>query len=109
MTRNRLAEAALADEPRGELQPGDTRTVTRKDGGTLTIDRTGRPYAYDLRDAYNAAMSLSARQRGLEWFVDAKGELRIGFTDAAMQQVSRQIAQRKATGSSRALQRSFEQ
>lgn len=65
------------------MKPGETKVIHVKDKATgaitktITLHRTTRPYVEDLCDAYNDAMSESARQRGLLWYV-ANGELKLG-------------------------------
>lgn len=78
----------------GTAQPGDMLTVTTKDGKTVCITRTGRPYSDDLADAYNAAIEHVARERGLEWFTTPSGELKIGFSQASTRENFRQIEQK---------------
>lgn len=113
MTRQRLADAASAAAPGTssfgrDLAPGEERTVTTREGKVITIVRTSRPYVFDLRDAYNDAMSDGCRRRGLEWFVDGNGNLRLGSSESAIRQMIRLEEQRRKTASARALQRSFE-
>jgi hypothetical protein len=63
----------------GHLEVGEVRTVVdRNTGKVIEIVRTTRDYVYDLADAYNAAMSGAARERGLEWYVNPAGELKLG-------------------------------
>lgn len=67
----------------GTVEPGDVRAVVAKDKNgtivkTLTIHRTERPYAYDLCDAYNEAISPAARERGLAYYVTDSGEVKLG-------------------------------
>lgn len=50
---------------------GDSRTVVTKDGRTVVIRRTGRAYAQDLADAYNAARTTASG----EWYVKPNGDL----------------------------------
>lgn len=92
MTRQRLADAAKFSSGaagggsggNGPMKPGDVRIVEVKDGHgsiikTITIHRTNRPYAEDLCEAYNAAMSQGARDRGLEYRV-LNGEVKLGYS-----------------------------
>jgi hypothetical protein len=56
------------------MRPGDQRTVyDSKNDRQITINRTSRPYVYDLCDAYNAARS----NHSVLWIVKANGELGI--------------------------------
>ena len=68
---------------RKPMQPGEYFTFNRKDkndqpNGTLTIERTARPYAYDLCDAYNKSMRPDLKAQGAEWFVDSQGQVKLG-------------------------------
>jgi hypothetical protein len=62
-----------------DIEPGETRTWTAGDK-TFTLTRTERPYVFDLRDCYNDARTAEALRRGVEWYVNAAGELKIGFS-----------------------------
>jgi hypothetical protein len=67
-----------------DLQPGETRVILAKakDGTvlkTIVLHRTNRPYVMDLCDAYNDARTVEALRRGVEWYVNAAGALRIGI------------------------------
>lgn len=79
MTSNPLARRRDDDEVQGEMQPGGTRTIhDGKSGRIWTVTRTNRPFAHDLCDAYNDGMSDEARRRGLRWFVNQAGEVKLG-------------------------------
>lgn len=70
---------------RGPMRPGETFTFNRKDkndqpNGTLTIERTSRPYAFDLCDAYNRTMRHDLVAQGGEYFVDKQGQVRLGIS-----------------------------
>lgn len=83
MTSNPLAERRAAGAQSNSSVAGDIRTVADSASGkVIAIHRTSRPYAFDLCDAYNAAMSEDARQRGLEWYVSASGEAKLGDSAA---------------------------
>jgi hypothetical protein len=101
---NPLTDRAASTEFTRILLPGDERMVTTKDGKVVSIIRTGRPYAYDLADAYNAA---STRPE-LEWRVDGAGNVRLDHRPDWSRQNSVRQEQRRTTESARALQRSFE-
>ncbi len=63
----------------GPMDPGDIRVIHAKDNHgqitkTFTLERTSRPYVYDLCDAYNAARTRD----DIEWYVTPAGELKIG-------------------------------
>ena len=77
--------AKLTDGPapaaRKPMNPGEVFTFIRQDGVSVTIERTARPYPFDLRDAYNKAMLPEAKARGLEYFVDNQGDVRLGFPE----------------------------
>lgn len=85
-----------------DLKPGETRTFPAKDKQgnvvkTITVLRTDRNYVFDLCDAYNQARTREAEDRGVEWFVAANGELRIGTADAWSRANFKQIESRKET------------
>ena len=69
----------------GDLNPGEVRTILAKDRETketvktITLHRTNRPYVFDLRDAYNDARTREALARGVEWYVNRAGDLKIGM------------------------------
>lgn len=67
----------------GPWEIGETRMFRARDGEkTFHVTRTHRPYVFDLRDAYNAALTDEQRRAGAEWRVDRRGELHLGyFTD----------------------------
>lgn len=68
----------------GPMQPGDVHTIHAKDPKTgeiiktFTLQRTARPYVYDLCDAYNAERSDAVIRNGGEWYVTPHGELKLG-------------------------------
>ncbi len=99
MNRKRLSEASNdgnVSGPREPLRPGDQFTFTRKndDGSvamTVTIERTARPYAFDLCDAYNKTMLPAARANGCEYFVDGQGQVRLGFPEQFSKDRTKQL------------------
>lgn len=78
------------------MKPGDTRTSIADDR-VVVIHRTTREYVYDMCDAYNAAMSEAARARGLQWFVDGMGHMRLGETLESSRMHARRQQQREDT------------
>lgn len=85
-----------------DLAPGETRTIHAKDRSgnivkTITVHRTEREYVFDLCDAYNAARSEDARQRGLEWYVAPNGELKLGDNAAWSKRNAERIESRNET------------
>lgn len=87
--------AVTVDEGR-DLAVGETRTVFAKDKNgeiikTFHITRTNRAYAYDLADAYNAAMPDQQRRMGLEWFVLPSGELKLGEAQGYSEHKTREL------------------
>lgn len=73
------------------MTPGETRAVNVrefKDGklgetfDVIHVNRTNRPYAADLCDAYNARAGRSPTDE-IAWHVDHAGNPRFGLTPAA--------------------------
>lgn len=96
MARNPLDDGEVLTRG-GSVRAGDTLTVNLYDEhknvtGHITIHRTGRPYAYDLADAYNAVLSDGSRQRGVEWTVLPNGELHLGVSEAFTTAHTKQLA-----------------
>lgn len=80
----------------GPIAPGESRTFSYTVDGqpkTLKIERTGRPYAYDLCDTYNRTMSAAAKQNGAEWYVDNQGQVRLGQSAEWSARHAKQTAQ----------------
>ncbi len=78
MARDRLNDAPeTGSRAVGPMAIGETRTFIAL-GKPIVITRTHRSYAHDLCDAYNEAMSDQARDRGLEYYVDGNGSVRLG-------------------------------
>lgn len=97
----------------GDLPPGGVRVIEARDKSgnivkTVTVYRTDREYVYDLRDAYNAALSPAARERGAEWIVTPTGELKLGDNEEWSRHNRRAVAQRMETERSRFLRRQLE-
>lgn len=90
------------------FQPGESRTVSTKDGKIVFIHRTDRPYVEDLCDAYNDAMAEDARQRGLRWQIAHNGELRLGFPDEVTRANTKRIERDRETERSRFIRRQLE-
>lgn len=68
-----------------DMEPGETRQwVCKREGEPVEFRRTNRELVHDICDANNASMGRSARERNLEWFVTATGEMRIGTPYAVM-------------------------
>jgi hypothetical protein len=95
-----------------DLAPGEVRVINVRSGAeiikTITVIRTERDYVHDLCDAYNAARPQSARERGVEWYVNAAGELKIGDSTAWAEREAKRRETRKQTESTRALNRQFD-
>ena len=85
MARNPLDTEGPSPVGSTNLRLGDTLTYTAKDRDTgqilrnVVLHRTGRPYVYDLCDAYNDSRSPDALAKGLEWEVMPNGELHLCF------------------------------
>lgn len=96
------------------LEPGDVLTIPVRDniGGiikTIQIVRTSRDFVFDLCDAYNAARSDDALDRGIEWFVGPGGELKVGIADSWSRSNRRQVESRAETERAIANRRQLEQ
>lgn len=70
-------EGSTSSRAVGPMAIGETRTFVAL-GKPIHVTRTHRAYAYDLCDAYNEAMSDAARDRGLEYFIDGNGHVKLG-------------------------------
>lgn len=95
-----------------ELAVGEQRTWHAKDKQgnitkTFTLTRTARDYVHDLCDAYNAARSRDAIERGVEWFVH-NGALLIGHSSDAMRQNTKHIESRTETERARFVRKQLE-
>lgn len=80
MARDRLnnPDGEIGSSTSSPMKPGDVRTIVDpKSGKVITLHRTERPYVEDLCDAYNEAMSVEAKRRGLGWHVDDGGQLKL--------------------------------
>lgn len=87
MASDRINDAAGQRQRETPLRYGEMRTFSARDRNgdvlkTITVCRTDRPYIYDLCDAYNEARDASSIDRGLEWYIGANGELKLGFDRA---------------------------
>lgn len=87
---------------RGPMQPGDVLSVPVRDRTgailkTVIVVRTTRDFAFDLCDAYNAARTADAIDRGLAWFVSPTGELKLGIADDWSRENRRQVETRNET------------
>ena len=94
-------DTALPSQGR-DLRPGETRMIQAKDKSgniikTIEVVRTERDYAFDLCDAYNAARTTEAKDRGVEWFVAPNGELRIGDSTGWSRENLKQTESRNET------------
>jgi len=98
------------DRPAHAAQPmayGEERTYVNKYGKAITIVRTDRNYAFDLADAYNAAMSEADAAQGMQWFVDVENShtLFLSFTQRSQNMVTEDIARRHAKSRRQFIQR----
>lgn len=88
------------------IATGEMRTYTGRNSNAekdVCLNRTSRPYAEDLADAYNASMDPSARERGAQWFVAPNGELHLGFSDHSIRENGKRTRQRMETERARHL------
>ncbi|MFC4255399.1 hypothetical protein GRI97_08170 [Altererythrobacter xixiisoli] len=108
---NPLTERVSAGATFGHrsMAPGETRVVVdTRTGRTITIHRTARDYVHDLCDAYNAALSPAASERGLAWVVTPSGALMMIVRDSWSLENTRRMRQRRETESSRMVRRTLE-
>lgn len=87
MVKSRLSDEVPASSGEGRMKVGDVRTINVKDKDgmivkTMTLTRTHRPYVDDLCDAYNAARAQNVIDMGGEWYVNHRGELKLGESQA---------------------------